>query len=120
MAEKKTPESKDCSSIKIRYIFRNDYNPVYANGAYGGITPSGEIVANFYFERHPLPKSEILRPDGHNYEPSDLANSSVRFIDTGVIMSPETARNLAKWLEKQADMALNIDKVDKPQELEEQ
>lgn len=55
MGKEKNPDSKDCPSIKIKYIFRDHYNPVYANGAYGGITPSGEIVASFYFEKHPLP-----------------------------------------------------------------
>ncbi len=91
--------------VKIKYIFRDDYNPVYSNGAYGGVTSSGEIVANFYFERHPLPNAEILGPDSHAYEPNDLPNSAVRCVETGVILSPETARRLAAWLLKQADNA---------------
>ncbi|MFC0297755.1 hypothetical protein [Geobacillus jurassicus] len=41
--------------VHFKYLFPDDYNPVYVNGAHGGISPQGEIVVNFYFERRPLP-----------------------------------------------------------------
>ena len=34
----------DKSILKFKYIFDNNYNPKYINGAYGGITPKGEIA----------------------------------------------------------------------------
>ena len=111
MATKKRSEPKECTPIKIKYIFKDEYNPVYANGAYGGPTPSGEIVVNFYFERHALPNAEILKPDNVDFEPQDLANSAVRFIENGVILSPNTAEILAKWLLEQVNHVKNIDKT---------
>lgn len=27
--------------IKFKYIFKDDYNPKYVNGAFGGISPQG-------------------------------------------------------------------------------
>ena len=49
----------DKNSIKYKYIFRDDYNPKYANGAYGGLTPRGEISINFFYERPALPNEQI-------------------------------------------------------------
>ena len=108
MAVKKETKDVNEHQVKIKYIFRDDYNPVYANGAYGGINPTGEIVANFYFERFPLPKVEIMKEDCTDFEPSDLADTAVRFIDTGVILSPQTAEVLAKWLLAQVEQVKKL------------
>lgn len=91
--------------VKYKYIFQNDYNPKYINGAYGGINPQGEIVANFYFERTPLPVSQSYQiddkgrvTDALESEPSDLNQSLIRFIENGVIMNYETAKEIYEWL----------------------
>jgi len=108
MAEKKTADLSGCQSFKIKYIFRNDYNPIYINGAYGGVTPSGEIVANFFFERHPLPNSETWTQDTNELNPKDLAYSSVRVVESGIIISPQTAKDLAKWLLQKVEHAESL------------
>lgn len=91
--------------ITFKYIFNYTYNPVYVNGAHGGLSPRGELVMNFYLERPPLP-SEItheINPNGTigevvGEEPSDLKNSMVRYIDNGVVLNYESARNLHYWI----------------------
>ena len=60
MSESKKPE------IVFKYIFNYAYNPVYVNGAHGGLSPRGELVMNFYLERPPLPE-EIVRKTGEKY-----------------------------------------------------
>ena len=47
--------------LKCKYIFKDDFNPVYVNGAQGGINMQGEIVVNFYLERNALPISQTYR-----------------------------------------------------------
>ena len=99
MAESKKPE------ITFKYIFNYAYNPVYVNGAHGGISPRGELVMNFYLERPPLP-DEIrheINPNGTiggvtAEEPDNLGSSMVRFIDNGVILNYESARNIHFWI----------------------
>lgn len=94
--------------IKCKYIFADDYNPVYINGAQGGINPLGEILINFYLERHPIPISQTYSVVGNSIgpekedevEPNDLKNSFVRFITNGVIMNYQTAKEIHKWLGK--------------------
>lgn len=96
--------SKD--TIKCKYIFDEDYNPLYVNGAQGGVNNLGEIVVNFYLERIALPKAQTFSvEDGEMgkehldaIEPSDLKNSFVRVFQNGVIMNYQTAKEVHKWL----------------------
>lgn len=92
-------------TIKYKYIFDNDYNPVYINGAHGGINYQGEIVANFYFERFGLPNSltQEVTPDGNlgavtESNPKDLDQSHVRVVQNGIIMNLNTAKTIHQWL----------------------
>lgn len=92
--------------IKCKYIFNNDYNPIYINGAQGGINPQGDIIVNFYLERNALPLSQIYEiKEGYDNtvnevesEPPDLKNSFVRVIENGIIMNYQTAKEIHKWL----------------------
>jgi hypothetical protein len=92
-------------AVTFKYIFNYAYNPVYVNGAHGGISPRGELVMNFYLERPPLPDeiTHELNPNGTIGDvvaeaPDNLKNSMVRFIDNGVILNYESARNIHFWL----------------------
>lgn len=94
------------NKIKCKYIFKDNYNPVYVNGAQGGINPQGEIVINFYLERNALPVSQTYGiEDGKigaqeiESEPSDLKSSFVRVIKNGVVLNYQTAKEIHKWLE---------------------
>ncbi len=91
--------------LVFKYIFSDDYNPKYVNGIYGGITTSGDIVANFYFERHALPKTQThkVANDGsigplHSSEPKDLQKSMVRLVEYGVVLNLNSAKVFHKWL----------------------
>jgi len=94
--------------MTFKYIFTYDYNPVYVNGAHGGISPRGELVMNFYLERPPLPNAithEITPAGGigpeSNVEPADLGRSLVRQVTNGVVLNYQTARELHYWLGEQ-------------------
>ena len=91
--------------MTFKYIFTYDYNPVYVNGAHGGVSPRGELVMNFYLERQPLPNaiSHEINPNGTigpetDVDPSDLNRSLVRQVINGVVLNYNTARELHYWL----------------------
>ncbi|SNB48049.1 hypothetical protein [Geobacter sp. DSM 9736] len=95
----------DKPEVTFKYVFSYNYNPVYVNGAHGGVSPRGEIVVNFYLERPALPNSitHEINPNGTigsetAQEPEDLKNSLVRFVSDGVILNYESARNIHHWL----------------------
>ena len=93
-------------NIKCKYIFKDDYNPLFANGAYGGVNPLGEIIIHFFLERNALPNSQTFSNKNgfldtksiEEVEPLDLQKSFVRFIQTGVVLNYKTAKEIHKWL----------------------
>lgn len=91
--------------MTFKYIFTYDYNPVYVNGAHGGVSPRGELVMNFYLERQPLPNAlgYEINQNGTigaetTVEPEDLQRSLVRHVANGVVVNLQTARDLHYWL----------------------
>jgi len=112
MSQGKKPE------LTFKYIYNYSYNPVYVNGAHGGLSPRGELVMNFYLERPPLPE-EIRHEINQNgtignvcgEEPKDLNSSMVRFIDNGVILNFESARNLYFWLGERLQEMESVEKA---------
>ncbi|BDV43819.1 hypothetical protein GURASL_27420 [Geotalea uraniireducens] len=91
--------------VTFKYIFTYDYNPIYVNGAHGGVSPRGELVVNFYLERPPLPNeiTHQINPNGTigpetAVEPDDLGQSLVRFVPAGVVLNYQTARDFHNWL----------------------
>ncbi|MBI4775104.1 MAG: hypothetical protein HY788_13175 [Deltaproteobacteria bacterium] len=110
-----TEKPKQKSEITFKYVYQNDYKPVYVNGVYGGTSPRGEIELNFFHERrdlaneitHDLDSSgrlgKVIRTD-----PKNLNATMVRFISTGVVMSVESARELNVWLQQKIEEAENL------------
>ncbi|MCA0234023.1 MAG: hypothetical protein LCH91_26440 [Bacteroidetes bacterium] len=101
--------------LKIKYKFNNEYNPKYINGAIGGVNPSGEIVINFYLERRPIPNSTVIEvKDGLptnniiGIEPEDFGTSMIRFMENGVIMNYQTAKEVHRWLGEQLKQIENL------------
>lgn len=93
--------------LVFKYLFPDDYNPAFANGVHGGITPSGEVVLHFYMERQGLPNkvTHRLEPDGRLGEqiardPEDLHHSFVRYVVGGVVLTETGARAVRDWLDE--------------------
>lgn len=91
--------------IKFKYKFPKEYNPKYANGAIGGISTNGEIIVNFYLERQGLPYSITNEIDSEGNvgmeiarEPKDYDSSIIRYVDTGVVLSLNSAKKIHEWL----------------------
>ena len=95
------------SPQKVKFLFRKaeDYKVIYANGAFGGITPRGDILFHFFFEHRDLPEEDemkveegrIIQDEAKTINLADL--KMIRDTKVGIIMSPNQAGSLAKWLE---------------------
>lgn len=115
MASKKSGKN----SIKYKYIFKDDYNPRYANGAYGGLTSRGEISVNFFYERPALPKEQIHAIENGKIgelisnDPDDNAATLVRVIESGVILNIQTAKQVVDWLQAKISIIEKLKKQDK-------
>lgn len=110
----KKPENP--AKVKCKYVFEEDYNAKYVNGAQGGINVQGEILINFYLERHALPKSQTFAVDqtgkiqmevAEEAEPEDLNQSFIRYFQSGVIMNYTVAKQIHMWLGKHLETLEN-------------
>lgn len=102
------------NKITFKYKYPDDYNPQYINGAQGGVNVQGEIVANFYFERLPLPNSITQEIDNEGVpgnvvatNPKDLPDSILRYVQSGVVMNLEVAKQVYAWLGKHIELLEN-------------
>tara|TARA_R110002049_G_scaffold186209_1_gene354479 strand:- start:15 stop:395 length:381 start_codon:yes stop_codon:yes gene_type:complete len=105
---KKASQSNEIE-LTAKYIFDENYNPKYVNGAYGGVNPGGEIVINFYLERTGLPNKQVFAINDQGKgeeliekrEPLNLEQSVVRVVENGVILDLARAKDIRDWLGKQ-------------------
>ena len=96
--------------ISFDYIKSQFFRVLHADGAIGGITPSGYIHFSFYSERQAIPQSQTftLNKDGSLgqsiAEKTIIRNAVVRELDVDVVMNVDVARSLAIWLSQQVKL----------------
>ena len=117
---KAPPQPKGLEKATFEYVFGEDYNPEYANGAIGGPTTQGEICVSFYVERGPLPYSQTfsVKADGQLGEETErdpkVENGSVsliRYVTTGVIMTRDTAKRVYDFIGRNLQTMDALDKA---------
>ncbi len=89
--------------LRFTYVKSNFFRVIHADGAWGGISPRGDIHVSFYNERGALPDSSIitLAADGKPTKP-EVAQSSgtiIREIECDVVLDLAAAIGLRKWLD---------------------
>lgn len=93
-------------TAKVIYKKSPDYNIVYVNGVYGGLTGKGELRFDFFQEFHPFPDEETLEITdegklGNPILPDEDSEQFelIREKQFGVVMSMNFAQSLYQWLE---------------------
>lgn len=89
--------------LSLHFIRSNYFRVVHADGAWGGITPHGDIQMGFYSERGPIPRKIVYKIDeqgrlGEELE-REIRDGPVRELEVGVVVSLSTARSLRTWLD---------------------
>lgn len=90
------------TQTKVRFVYKKSegYQTHYANGAYGAITPRGDMEFNFFFEHRDVPEDEVMKVEGNQLTPEEYPSTDVtviRDINVGIIMTIEQAEALGKW-----------------------
>jgi hypothetical protein len=95
-------ENGKTQKIVIDYKESPDYRVVAANGAWGGLTPKGDIMMSLYIEHAKTPLTVTHSVDAGKLGPEidrDTAGTAItRHLQVGVMMSPQTAETVANWL----------------------
>lgn len=105
------PDEEITPPTKVKFVFRksDDYQQCFVNGAYGGFTPHGDLVCDFFFEFKEMPTEQ----EANIYAGSDKleyiagetpdAIKFIREVKLGVIMSPQKVIDLRNWLDKKIE-----------------
>lgn len=112
--KKEVPSRELPDRVRFHYIKSNYFRIVHVDGAYGGITPGGDISINFYSERNPIPQitAHIIKPDGRLGEeiPEEkiTRNGIIREVEVGAVLDLSTAKALITWLQDKIEVIENI------------
>lgn len=82
------------------------YRLLPATGAFGGSTPTGDIIVEFFVERQTHPKKIILELDpSGSKEIKREGGEIVREMQVGIFLRPDRAHSIGKWLMEKAIQA---------------
>lgn len=95
-------------TFKVKFSRATDYRIIPATGAWGGVTPNGEIVFDLYVERRENPESiEIEVVDGEQVGEKRHPHPQPfeREAQIGVVVRPDIAKAIGEFLIGMADKA---------------
>ena len=102
-AQENEPNEKE-AEIVFSYFKSNFFRVVHADGAWGGLSPRGDIHISFYNERAAIPDTSriaVSPATGEVLKPEEFVASSrfVREVEVDVVVDLATAYQLRKWLD---------------------
>ena len=96
----KTPKK-----ITIHFRRDEDYRLIPVNGVWGGVTPRGDIKAEFLHESQALPEAithEVTAEGTLTKAKHTLASSYQRTVLVGMVLTAEQAESIGRWLQQRA------------------
>ena len=108
-------------TVHIEFERSPSYRVLTADGAWGGPTPRGHILVNFFVDipisplsvTHGVTEDGQLGPEVRRTPAVDDSTPRIaREIEVGVLLSPEDAEGVAHWLLEQ--VAILRDDLDEP------
>ena len=104
-------DTTEAAPDKIRFLYNvpEDYKPIYVNGAYGGMTPRGELLAHFFFEYHDIPAEEIVPLKEGKLQIDEITKISKikhppterivkREVRVGLVIPAHQVHSIANWM----------------------
>lgn len=103
--------------LHFHFVRSSAFRVVYAEGAFGGVSPKGAIRMAFFNERQPIPDEvvhEAVEATGGFAIGTEIPGSRVgkagivRELEVDVVMNVETAVAVHAWLGKKIEELKNI------------
>ena len=105
--EKPEDNSQATPRFTFHFIKSNHFRVIHGDGAWGGITPGGNLAIVFYSERMPIPQSieHEITQDGTLGQRTNLESKQgvVREMEVEVVVNLEAAKGILNWLRGQID-----------------
>ncbi len=94
--------SDKTKTIPVTFKKSKDYRTISAHGAYGGVTPSGEVITHLFIEHETFPDDLIIEIDEKGQRIKETRNTKdlkmTRELQVGIVMSPGVAKVVGEWL----------------------
>jgi len=103
-------------SVRFHYIKSNLFRVVHADGAYGGLSPTGDIFFSLFSQRPPIPTSTVqpVKEDGELgdelVQQRTTRDGIVREMEVGIALRPEVAEGIIKFLQEKVEQYKNLKK----------
>jgi hypothetical protein len=96
--------------VTFRYVKSPDHRTVYADGVFGGLTPTLNVRMGFFTHYREQPESVTYKPEAGRLTEVKRSGSEgfVRELHTDVLLSVEAAQNLYKWLGEKIEEAKQV------------
>jgi hypothetical protein len=92
--------------VTVFYEKNEYYRLLPGTGAFGGPTPTGDVVIEFFVERQTAPDKiilEIAPPAAKEIKREGVR--IIREIQVGILLRPDRAHSIGKWLMEKAIQA---------------
>ena len=93
-------------SVKFHFEQDDDYRLLPVNGVWGGVSPRGDIQADFFYESYTIPDevTQAVAPDGSLGEELERKQSALlqRTILVGMMLTADQAESIGRWLQEKA------------------
>ena len=106
---------EDSSKLRIRfnYVEAPSHKWVWGlTGAWGGVTPWGDVQIALYRDRLPLPEAFLRDPETNQETPVQKHKGEEfvveRVVEFGMVLSPEVALKIGEWLVRHAKQVTEL------------
>jgi hypothetical protein len=102
------------NNIMIYFSKTKDYKILFATGAWGGVSPSGDIAFDLFIDKNDNP--EYLKYQVDTNKAKEVERGKQKFIresQIGVILKPDVAYTIGNWLVSKAKEAGIVEKSEK-------
>ena len=100
-------ESREEIRMHVVYSKAANYKRCGVTGAYGGVNPNGEVIADFFVEYKEPPEELHLevRKGKVNEVDRKGGDKFIREMQVGLVLRPDIALSVGNWLIRQAEKA---------------
>lgn len=96
----------ETTEIKVVFTKADDYKLVPVAGVWGGLSPQGDVIADFFVDKRELPDSMTLKVKEGGGKPEEVdrmgGENITREMQVGIVLRPEEAYSIGAWLIEKA------------------
>ncbi|MGB7281488.1 MAG: hypothetical protein WBE13_04425 [Candidatus Acidiferrum sp.] len=97
------------ASISFHWIKSQFFRVIHADGAFGGLTPQGDIFLSVFNERAPLPDVTVQAVENGQLGPEITEKrvgkeGIIRELEVGLVMDLRVAKSVRDWLQQRIEV----------------